>query len=377
MNRWLFISLLPVFTWFFHHVTFHKAGLSVEIQEVFVFDKNSGENLSLQKSPGARTFSFPPPDYEGDWLAYHKSESGISPEPVKITPPENSESGFLAYPDNGSFFIWYPQLGSKIAFFNEKGDFLMEREETRYLEVSPDGRYLLAAAGDHSRAEFTNPNLDPIADVEGLIFHQWSFARNHSSGIDACIFFLSGEMAAFDLQQKKRILYQFPGMIKSGTCEYDNEFALIHYRNPQNPQTDIISRLNLKRTSDFLQFSQKPQTLYQIPQAMTTTIPIAYSRETLLIVVPKKDHTVAQSIRHGKVIREYSLPAFSPQEWDEAFWYTQNGLIFLAAAKKFFGLSPDGIVWQENLPDSVVSLSGENSFLYLQHASGIFGLSVM
>ena len=80
------------------------------------------------------------------------------------------KEGYITAPENGAYFIWYPQLVQQVYVFNEQGSFLWEKDESHYLQVLPRGRYIMAAAGDHSRMIFMNPDFKTQADFQGVLF---------------------------------------------------------------------------------------------------------------------------------------------------------------------------------------------------------------
>lgn len=114
--------------------------------------------------------------------------------------------GFLSYPLGGSYFIWYPQLGREIFFFDNTGSFLYEKKESRYLASSKYGNYLLAIAGDQSRAELLKPDMSSIFSAEGFILNSYAVLDDKRAPFRAGLAFLNGDVVFLEkdnLQAKR------------------------------------------------------------------------------------------------------------------------------------------------------------------------------
>lgn len=110
--------------------------------------------------------------------------------PVKL----RGRPGYLSFPKNGNYFIWYPQLGSEIFFFDSSGKFLYEKKESRYLVTSDQGGYLLAVAGDQSRAELLKPDLSKLFSAEGFLMVSYALFDAPESPYRAGLAFMNGDI---------------------------------------------------------------------------------------------------------------------------------------------------------------------------------------
>lgn len=157
--------------------------------------------------------------------------------------------GYLSAPDDGAFFIWYPQLGSYVFLFDSQGKFLWQKQESRYLQVYPGGDFLIAAAGDHSRVQFLKPDFVPVANIEGNLMLNYQLAApDMPAGAEyhGCMVFIDGMVAMADLENSHVDIFNPAQTAKSVTCDLNRGAFLVQVEvHKQNAvgQTTIIDQL--------------------------------------------------------------------------------------------------------------------------------------
>lgn len=139
------------------------------------------------------------------------------------------KEGYITAPENGAYFIWYPQLGQQVFVFNEQGIFLWEKEESHYLQVLPRGRYIMAAAGDHSRMIFMNPDFKTQADFQGVLFTRFIVDDNPDlKNAQVCLGSLDGEVIIAHIDRKVYMRQKLGYALKSLLCNFEtSELAAI------------------------------------------------------------------------------------------------------------------------------------------------------
>lgn len=165
------------------------------------------------------------------------------------------KEGYITAPENGAYYIWYPQIGSQVYVFNEHGNFLWDKDESHYLQVLPRGRYLLAAAGDHSRMIFMNPDFKMQADFQGVLFTRYVVDDNPDlKNAQVCLGSLDGEVIVAHIDQKVYLRQKLGYALKSLLCNFEtSELTAIIER------TVVVDKI--PKQVDFLlraKFSLKP-----------------------------------------------------------------------------------------------------------------------
>ena len=164
-------------------VRYKASGFNLRSQVIAVSDKRPAPFFTVyelhKNATALREFTLPP-----------ESVTHSKGFPVTL----KGRPGFLSYPLGGDYFIWYPQLGPEIFFFDKTGNFLYEKKESRYLASSKHGNYLLAIAGDHSRAELLKPDMSSIFSAEGFLLTSYSVFDDKESLFRAGLAFLNGDL---------------------------------------------------------------------------------------------------------------------------------------------------------------------------------------
>src|SRR5690606_27502589 len=84
----------------------------------------------------------------GQYAAYGINAAGAIQRVIRlpggeITKADESKvslagkEGYITAPENGAYYIWYPQIGTQVYVFNEQGHFLWDKEESHYLNALP------------------------------------------------------------------------------------------------------------------------------------------------------------------------------------------------------------------------------------------------
>lgn len=165
---------------------------------------------------------------------------------------ENKE-GYITGAENGAFFIWYPQIGSQVYMFNEQGSFLWEKDESHYLHVLPRGRFIMAAAGDHSRLTFMNPDFKVQADFQGILFTHYLLDDNPDLTAQACLGSLDGEVIIAHFDRRLFMRTKLGYALKSLACDFrTGELAAIVEKtvtiDKQAVQKDFLLRARFTLT---------------------------------------------------------------------------------------------------------------------------------
>lgn len=207
-----------------YKLNFHNSGsknlqlhLSGEANlDRIVFHEELGNEKKIfilnSKGETESTFYFPPRE-----RVIHEGR------PVSIP----GSDGFLTYPYNGEYFIWFPRLGRHIYYFDREGSFLWRKAESRYLQAFPAGRFIMMSAGDHTRTLFTNPNLGLIDDIEGMLMIKYRLSDREDASWHACLAHLGGEAVLVNLEKPQHLRLPFDGPVKNISCLFDSGHLLV------------------------------------------------------------------------------------------------------------------------------------------------------
>lgn len=242
-------------TWIIWQIPFSHTE-SVVLPEVFVATQLSGS----PRAEGNPALFFYRKAEAGQYTAYGLTPAGNIARVLNLpgntlTKADQSQvslagkEGYITGPENGEFFIWYPQLGSQVYVFNESGSLLWEKEESRYLQVLRHGRFILAAAGDHSRMIFMNPDFKVKADFQGVLFTQFSADDDAALKFgQACLGSLDGEIIVLHLDRRIYSRQRLGYALKALSCNFaTGDMAAIVERtvseDGKNRQADFLLRL--------------------------------------------------------------------------------------------------------------------------------------
>ncbi|GEM_PF-2838291 len=372
MNR-LAIPIFAVSFWLFLHLPLTRLSLLPHASTVFSWSADG----TAFKNAHLPTVSFAWKEEPGRYSILRVSDKEVGNRVV--VPPagydaiQKEQNGYVTFPDDLSFVTWFPQLGQSVHFFDVHGAPILSRPESRYLETSPDGRFFLAAAGDHSRMAFTNPDLKELASIEGLIFHQWKFAPQGFPA-QAITASLDGQIALFHLDQNRRALLHAPDILK--TMELSEEKILLHYRNPKNPQTDLLAVLSPQKAMQGRTFQASVEKGFTLPGSYVFSLPLGLSRHAMLAVVPAGEQGVLLIFQSSKKFRTYPLPQISSYEIESAHSVAFQDYLAVATEKQLLLLGDKGIFWSTPLDSPAISLKYKNGVLFIQTQNSLTGIHI-
>ena len=289
-------------TWIVWQIPFSSTE-SVVLPEVFAATQLSG-------GPGAEgnpALFFFRKAQAGQYTAYGLTPAGSIARVLNLpgntlTKADQSQvsltgkEGYITGPENGEFFIWYPQLGSQVYVFNESGSLLWEKEDSRYLQVLRHGRFILAAAGDHSRMIFMNPDFKVQADFQGVLFTQFSADDDAALKFgQACLGSLDGEIIVLHLDRRIYSRQRLGYALKALSCNFaTGDMAAIVERtvaaDGKKRQADFLLRLKFNVLSG--DDNSPAETLRQAAQAAE----VVYESELPVRTVTASAMTVTPDI---------------------------------------------------------------------------------
>ncbi|MBN8222832.1 MAG: hypothetical protein J0L53_18095 [Spirochaetes bacterium] len=267
-----FIAAIIVATWLLWQVPF-SATDEIRLPEIAAFSAFSDEPPANGESPA---MVFYRRNDVGQYTAYGTGATGAVVRSVRLPGSELKKAddtkislagkeGYITGPENGAYYIWYPQIGTQVYVFNEQGSFLWEKEESHYLNALPRGRYILAAAGDHSRMLFMNPDFKLHADFQGVLFTRFIADDNPDlKKAQVCIGSLDGEIVVAHLDRKLYFRHKLGYALKSLQCDFERgELAAIVERSVEIEKTQVQRDLLLRMV-----FNLQPPKDEKAPEAM-------------------------------------------------------------------------------------------------------------
>lgn len=297
---WRYTAAVLIATWLFWQIPVAKTD-TVNLPELFAATRLVGETPS-EKTP--TVFFYRKRDI-GQYTAYGLDAAGSIVRTLLLpgdaaTKADQSQvrftgkEGYLTGPENGAYFIWYPQLGAQVYVFNEHGHLLWEKEESRYLQVLRRGRYIIAAAGDHSRILFLNPDFQVQADFQGMLFTQVSADDSPDLRFaQACLGSLDGEIVVVHLDRKLYTRQKLGYALKALACNFaTGDMAAIVERTVsqegQTKQVDFLLRLKFDLTAGKDHRSESLQSSTEVPEIVhEVELPLRTVTASAIAVTPQ------------------------------------------------------------------------------------------
>lgn len=231
-----FVAAIILATWLIWQIPFSSTD-EIRLPEFSAFAPFKEEALTAAESPALVFFR---KSEVGQYIAYGLNAAGAMVRQLRLPGGEitkadetkinlGGKEGYITAPENGAYYIWYPQIGTQAYVFNEQGSFLWEKEESHYLNALPRGRYILAAAGDHSRVLFMNPDFKVHADFQGVLFNRFIVDDNPDlKTAQVCLASLDGELIIAHLDRKLYARHKIDYALKALHCDFETgEFAAI------------------------------------------------------------------------------------------------------------------------------------------------------
>lgn len=319
-----------------------------ELVAVTAFDAEPNANAT-----GARAFyrrTAP-----GQYKAYVLSEAGEIVRTMQLpgstlTKADNTtislegKEGYITGAENGAFYVWYPQIGSQVYMFNEQGTFLWEKDESHYLHVLPRGRFIMAAAGDHSRLTFMNPDFKVQADFQGVLFTRYVLDDNPDLNAQACLGSLDGDTIVAHFDRRVYMRTHLGYALKSLACDFTTgELAAIVEKtivvNNQSVQQDFLLRakFDLNAPVEGAQGEAMKRVEAELKTLLAAELPVRTVTASSLAMTPKticfvqvnaegyldlyvtrgaKARPESQSLGINETVQ--SMPHLSPDVWKSA-----------------------------------------------------------
>lgn len=296
MIRYAFATLL--LTWFFWQIPFASIA-SVGLPEVTKKIALKGD-LSASGAPAAFFYR---KTGVGQYVAYGLTEAGQVARVLQLpgasikkadesTIRLEGKEGYITGSQNGTFFIWYPQLGSQIYLFNENGAFLWEKEESHYLHALPRGRFILAAAGDQSRILFMNPDFKVQADFQGMLFNGFiADDRTELSRGQVCLSSLNGEVVVAQLDKKVYARQNLGYALKSIACNFETgDMAAIVERavvkDGKTSQKDFLERYAFDLSKEKQNSEAQPASKSTLKLLSSVELPLKTTTQAIMAITP-------------------------------------------------------------------------------------------
>lgn len=275
-------------------------------------------------------------------------------------------SGFLTYPENGNFYTWYPRLGNQILFFDEKGRFLWAKASSHYLRAAPSGKWILAMAGDQSRAFFFYPDMKPIASVEGALMLSSSFAAQKEREV-LYLAFLGGEVVRFDLAAKKPVRFLMPGPVKSVTSSPSGEKFLAQVE--KQPGKDTLIAAKPGEGSDYaIEFE------IELPRSYPATLPLARTETGIAWMTPAEGgYEIHLADQDGALQESIAVASASESGIDD--WRANlvaDGVLFWSS--KQYLVVEKTLLLHRKL--EIENAKTNENYFFLQNSSGVMAFEV-
>lgn len=420
MSRIQFTVLIFLIAYIAWHIPQLKTARDVPVKETFVSQYESDLPEATKGKNPYYVWHIPLPEKNAhetillDKLGNHVKHFQL---PSGLSSKKKSTVGYLAYPQNGEFFLWYPQLGRSIRFFDGDGRSIWERNESRYLSVSPAGKYLLAAAGDHSRVEFLNPNLDSLMDAEGVVFikHQWyldskvkASETENDENWDAGVIFLDGIVRLFSFKKKISLKIQFSGIIRNAYIDLTNGAVLVQsekeikpnqykdilIRTNPRPLNEVYSKENLeenleKNKTVVIEEKADIRAEYVLSGYSPYLLPLIFNETMAAVILPSKPYNAENTAQrnHSGNLLVFKLNEKEPisfpippiiQNPDTGSWRIGKAAdgFFTFSNELVFWFNETGINWIKEIPQmqrvdfrakSVFMNSSKSAYVYSWH----------
>lgn len=251
-----FVAAIIVATWLIWQVPFSSTD-EIRLPEITGFSPFKEDVTGNAETPA---LVFYRRTDAGQYIAYGLNAAGAIVKTLRLPGKEVQKAdetkislagkeGYITAPENGAYYIWYPQIGTQVYVFNEQGNFLWEKEESHYLNALPRGRFIIAAAGDHSRMLFMNPDFKIHADFQGVLFTRFIADDNPDlKTAQVCLGSLDGDVIVAHLDRKLYFRQKLGYALKSLHCDFETgELAAIVERTVEvdkvQKQVDFLLRM--------------------------------------------------------------------------------------------------------------------------------------
>ncbi|MCS6983708.1 MAG: hypothetical protein NZM25_01100 [Leptospiraceae bacterium] len=297
MRIWhLALFLLLTFLWL--HIPWHRKKERFFLRPL-VF--RYGNEIVLAFSPKLSreiVFHIPAPDHSFAQCLRFSPQGEIASR-FELPPPElvfpdgkkerrSSHRGYLTHPHDGQYFLWYPAIGNRILVFDRDGKLLWEKRESRYLLASPQGNYILAVSGDHSRFEVLTPAWESVVEAEGLLFTHFQFSLDKKESW-LCASSLGTGIVLADLVHKKIITIPQKALIKSLYCNFKENYILLQEMHHENEKyIETLTQLFYKASERDMNFNNEILLTHEPTPASWLFAPI--TNDYFAVFLPRQDN---------------------------------------------------------------------------------------
>ncbi|HRP68305.1 MAG TPA: hypothetical protein PLY93_02115, partial [Turneriella sp.] len=398
---------IVVAAWLIWQIPFSSTH-EIRLPELVTFLSFENNTLAPEENPA---LTFYRRTEKGQYRTYGVSEAGklvrtldlpgheiIRPDGTSIRMQD--KEGYITGPENGAYYIWYPQLGSQVYVFNEKGAFLWEKEESHYLHTLPRGRYILAAAGDQSRMLFMNPDFKIHADFQGVLFNRFILDDNPDlKSAQICLGTLDGDVIVAHLDKKLYFRKKLGYALKSLQCDFSTStLAAIIEERPISEskdkgavakdillrakfQLDPAEKQNTAETMTAIKANIEIQSQIDLPALTQTASPMALTENTTCFLQAEGEtvQIFYTPNRRAKIVK-ISLSVKNKQELSADTWRsaritvdTMQSCLFAHPSGHWLLANERGLLAERfDLPS--IRLLNNKSAVFMQTPTGIFKL---
>jgi hypothetical protein len=274
------------------------------------------------------------------------------------------KEGFITYPENGSFFLWYPRLGTHTFFYDQDGNFLWSRKSSHYMKAFPSGKYILSMTGDHSRAFFMLPDLSTMGSAEGtlLINQQFSYEASSDDSIQVCLGFLDGGIVMYNPAKRKEIRVSTQTLTKSIACNFHKLQVAVQVESAdKNIVVDQIKLGEVKVGKKDASLNWK----FTLPllDRYTSTLPIGLSDEYGIVLLPEKNTLMVLAFDlTGKVLHQSVLTNENSVDIEEWRIYPSPKGLVAWNQNEIYIFNPQKI-FEKKMPIENVTIKGDEIFI--------------
>jgi len=269
----IFIALIASFGLL--HIDFNSLESTSNLDYKFIYDKDSqetiySENIDKNKNKTFTNIFHYKNKEENLFNVVNLSENGQLQQSFQI---KEKKKGYITYPDNGAFYIYYSSLGTQIKFYDNKGVFLLEKKESRYIKSFSQGEWLMAVSGDHSRIEFVKPNLDHLFSIEGNILFKYQLSDKNTR-YNACISSISGDVFFINIKKKKEKYLSTKLLMKSMSCDLKNGDFITQVKDKYSTKDSIVF-YNIEKDNNDVSIEDFTEKKMLLKNSYNYTLPIS------------------------------------------------------------------------------------------------------
>ncbi len=401
---YIYLSLIFIFSFLFLHISFIQTGNSNEVHFSYYVDLasspiNTIDSSEISNNENVPIFTFHSILNDQEFWIIKLDRQGNLIENFILSDIPKKKKGYITYPLDGSYFIWYPTLGSKSRIYDSKGNFLWDTPESRYLQSNPDTRWIMAFSGDHSAVEYMKLNFESILKVEGfmLVDHDSDqrygeiSAKDENIMYDTCIAFLNGEIVFTKLihENPKSIRVSLGIPLKSIDCNFKDGFFLAQIKSStvEKESSSVEKKDSIPRDvivkgylDSLLKDINSFQFKIELPASYPVSLPLRISKEGIgSTLVPNEDNGLEIWLFDdlGNIIKKYHWPeklnslqdlfSFRADKTDYNFIYSNDQSIIL--------LNQEGILFYKKFSD-IQKIVTVNDIFIIQDVNSIYAFEI-